>query len=85
MPFINDVLESNKEQNETARRKESVNNGVVSRFLFEPDKVFASLSAKIVGQENSLQAIHDVLHVVKADFSSGQRPLSVMLFVGSTG
>jgi ATP-dependent Clp protease ATP-binding subunit ClpA len=85
MPFINDVLEANHHRNEAAKAQQAVPAGRSSRYLFDPDQVFADLSAKIIGQTGPLSAIHDLLHVVKADLSNGQRPLSVMLFVGSTG
>lgn len=56
-----------------------------SRFLFDPDRVFETLSNRIVGQPDAVNALHDMLHVVKADFAEPARPLSVMLFIGSTG
>ena len=46
--------------------------GIASRYLFDPD-AYAALSARIVGQDALLDALHDVLHVVSR-FSTGQRP-----------
>lgn len=83
MPFLNDVIEANKAQLSKARAERTV--ASTSRFLFEPDTVLEALSAHIVGQPDALSALHDMLHVVKADFSNQTRPLTVMLFVGSTG
>ncbi|MEM8867863.1 MAG: AAA family ATPase [Verrucomicrobiota bacterium] len=83
MPFLNDVIETNKAKLSQERAERTV--ASTSRFLFEPDAVLESLAARIVGQPDALSALHDMLHVVKADFSSTTRPRCVMLFVGSTG
>lgn len=83
MPFINEVLEANEAQIKQAREAKSV--ATTSRFLFDPDQVFETLSTRIVGQPEALAALHDMLHVVKANFSEPARPLSVQLFIGSTG
>ena len=55
------------------------------RFHFEPQEVMQRLRARIIGQENALNEIEKMLHVVKADFSSPERPLSVTLMLGPTG
>ncbi len=85
MPYLNDVAEANAEQNQTAQLKIAVSRGTASRYLFEPDNIMDQLSRRIIGQDEQLSALHDMLHVVKADLATHQRPLSVMLFVGSTG
>ena len=56
-----------------------------SRFHFEPAKVMDLLRERIIGQDNALLEIEKMLHVVKADFSSAERPLSVTLMLGPTG
>jgi ATP-dependent Clp protease ATP-binding subunit ClpA len=56
-----------------------------SRFHFEPAKVMDLLRGRIIGQDNALLEIEKMLHVVKADFSSAERPLSVTLMLGPTG
>lgn len=55
------------------------------RFHFEPQEVMQHLRERIIGQENALNEIEKMLHVVKADFSSPERPLSVTLMLGPTG
>ncbi len=55
------------------------------RFHFEPAAVMQRLRARIIGQEDALHEIEKMLHVVKADFSSPERPLSVTLMLGPTG
>ena len=55
------------------------------RFHFEPRDVMQRLKQRIIGQEAALDEIEKMLHVVKADFSSPERPLSVTLMLGPTG
>src|SRR5690606_3137853 len=55
------------------------------RFHFEPKQVMQLLHDRIIGQNAALQEIEKMLHVVKADFSSPERPLSVTLMLGPTG
>ncbi|ANF80846.1 AAA family ATPase [Acinetobacter sp. NCu2D-2] len=55
------------------------------RFHFEPREVMALLRERIIGQDAALNEIEKMLHVVKADFSSPERPLSVTLMLGPTG
>ena len=55
------------------------------RFHFEPQAVMQLLRERIIGQDAALNEIEKMLHVVKADFSSPERPLSVTLMLGPTG
>ena len=55
------------------------------RFHFEPQAVMQSLRQRIIGQDAALNEIEKMLQVVKADFSSPERPLSVTLMLGPTG
>lgn len=55
------------------------------RFHFEPKTVMDLLRERIIGQDTALNEIEKMLHVVKADFSSPDRPLSVTLMLGPTG
>ncbi len=43
------------------------------------------LRERIIGQDACADEIEKMLHVVKADFSSPERPLSVTLMLGPTG
>ena len=56
-----------------------------SRFHFEPKTVIQHLHHRIIGQEKVLNEIEKLLHVVKADFSAPDKPLSVTLMLGPTG
>lgn len=55
------------------------------RFHFEPEAVMQKLRERIIGQDAALNEIEKMLSVVKADFSSPDRPLSVTLMLGPTG
>lgn len=55
------------------------------RFHFESKAVMDLLRERIIGQDAALNEIEKMLHVVKADFSSPDRPLSVTLMLGPTG
>jgi len=83
VPFINDVIASNAKVIDEDKAKSAT--GRVSRFRFDPEQAIEVLKSRIIGQADMHGAIADMLHVVKADFGSGDRPLAVFLFVGSTG
>lgn len=83
MPFINDLVEHNREQ--LAAKSVPAAARLQSRFLFEPAQVMALLRGRIVGQEAALAAMESLLAVVKADIGERERPLSVNLFMGPTG
>src|SRR5690606_12293785 len=55
------------------------------RFHFESSKVMQLLSERIHAHDAALNEIEKMLHVVMADFSSPDRPLSVTLMLGPTG
>lgn len=55
------------------------------RFHFDPKIVMQLLRQRIIGQDLALNEIEKMLHVVKADFSSPERPLAVTLMLGPTG
>lgn len=83
MPYLNDVIENNKKLNDES--KPVYDRFRASRFRFNPDQAIELLKSRIIGQPDMHDSIADMLHVVKADFGPGDRPLAVFLFVGSTG
>lgn len=83
MPFINEQLAANQqtvERQQWAARPERM-----SRFVFDPAVVMAHLRDRIVGQDHVLEAMGNMLQVLKADICAEDRPLAVHLFVGPTG
>ncbi len=83
MPYLNDRLADNVEQN--ARQRFNAQATRTSRFTFEPEAVIAELQQKIIGQDDVIRGMSDMLYVLKADFSDPHRPLSVNFFLGPTG
>ena len=55
------------------------------RFHFEPHQVMQHLRHRIIGQEQALNEIEKMLHVVKADFSAPDKSLAITLMLGPTG
>jgi ATP-dependent Clp protease ATP-binding subunit ClpA len=84
MPFINEKLSANQELIEEQKAK-STQQAFASRFRFKPEKVMTDLRAKIIGQEQVLAALEDLLYLVKADFGEKQKPLAIYFLMGPTG
>lgn len=92
MPFINDRLAEQQAQMATQAARQGpsspdyrVEDRRGCRFVFDPDAVMATLRSRIVGQDAVLDALDDMLHIVKADIVDGDRPLAVSLLLGPTG
>ncbi|MCV2403490.1 AAA family ATPase [Marinomonas sp. C2222] len=80
MPFINDQVAANKESIEVTNSPQRL-----SRFTFDPDSVMGMLRQSIVGQDEVLESVGDLLHFIKADIGEPTRPLAVCFFSGKTG
>lgn len=87
MTFASDRLVQNQQDIEKQRydMKAQLHAARSSRFKFDPDLVMQFLRERIVGQAESLNEIEQMLQVVKADFNHPERPLAVILMLGSTG
>ncbi|MCD7973028.1 MAG: AAA family ATPase [Candidatus Azobacteroides sp.] len=88
MPFINDLVANNLkriEENSPEETDTRVNRKIVSRFVFFPVKVMSLLRSRIIGQDEVLDSVEEMLKVVKADIGAKDRPLTVNLFLGPTG
>ncbi|AXO20525.1 ATP-dependent Clp protease ATP-binding subunit [Providencia stuartii] len=82
MPFINDMLaESHKEKHISEPQKKMGH----FRFIFDPDKVIQYIENTIIGQEEALKQLKDILYCIKTNIFDPERPLSTMLFLGPTG
>lgn len=83
MPFINDMLAANE--------KESVIQSLPAqgmerfRFTFDPDVVIQSIKKNILGQDEVLDQLQDVLYCIKTHIFDTDKPLSTLLFLGPTG
>lgn len=98
MPFLTDRLHDTARQqklgaalaDENARMTvaESVRKpetGLISRFTFDLGLVEAELRAAIIGQDESIKELLDILKVVRADIGDPRKPLATVLFCGPTG
>lgn len=56
-----------------------------TRFTFDPARIEAELRASIVGQDESLTELVQILQVVRADIGDPRKPLCTVLLCGPTG
>ncbi|WP_299870915.1 AAA family ATPase [uncultured Cocleimonas sp.] len=88
MPFINERLSANQTSIDKARYEKPTTDNTVarqSRFHFNPEDVMNALRTNIIGQDDVLSSVEEMLYLVKADFGIKHRPLAVNLFLGPTG
>ncbi|VDC28476.1 AAA family ATPase [Pseudogemmobacter humi] len=99
MPFLNDMLadtarrrkDAEALQAETlsaddvvsAHRTDPV--GLNSRFRFDVELVANHLRREIIGQNDAVEAVVDMLRIVRADIADPRRPLYTSLLLGPTG
>ena len=95
MPFLSDMLDQSRRQQdeEQALARENLaeasllqahlshRSALHSRFRFDPAAVMDCLRAEVLGQEPALQAVEDMLKVVRADIADPRRPLFSALFL----
>lgn len=91
MPFLNDMLDEIHDKNEAAKaaaeqeQQAEAASRLVSRFRFDVAAIVRSLRSNILGQDRAVDAVEEVLKVVRADITDPDRPLFVCLFLGPTG
>lgn len=100
MPFLNDMLADTerRRRNAEALRAEtlssedvadahraSANGGFHSRFRFDVDLIASHLQREIIGQPDAVNAVIDMLRIVRADIADPRRPLYTSLLMGPTG
>jgi ATP-dependent Clp protease ATP-binding subunit ClpA len=99
MPFINDMIADTEQKNKNMAALQAENSSesdvikshlsnsadLNSRFRFDIDAVMKSLRSEIIGQDQALLAVEDMLKVVRADITDPRRPLYTALFLGPTG
>lgn len=99
MPFINDMIadsDQKKKNIEALQAENSSENDVInshisnskelnSRFRFDIDTVMSSVKSEIIGQDQAILAVEDMLKVVRADITDPRKPLYTSLFLGPTG
>jgi ATP-dependent Clp protease ATP-binding subunit ClpA len=99
MPFLTDMLEQSRRSQAqgAAMAAENLPSADVvhahlatrsvlqSRYRFDIDTIMSGLSEEVLGQEQALRAVADMLHVIRADITDPRRPLYTALFLGPTG
>jgi ATP-dependent Clp protease ATP-binding subunit ClpA len=100
MPFLTDRLHDTARQqklasalaDENARMTgtaptgvDIINTGLRTRFTFDLAQIEAELRAAIIGQDESLEQLMEILKVVRADIGDPRKPLATILFCGPTG
>lgn len=98
MPFLTDRLNETERQqrlatalaDENGRMTQPSHNasetiGLKTRFTFDLELVEAELRAAIIGQDESLDQLLEILKVVRADIGDPRKPLATILFCGPTG
>ncbi|MBW4984915.1 AAA family ATPase [Mameliella sp. CS4] len=58
---------------------------LASRFSFDLERIEAELRASIIGQEEPIEQVMEILKVVRADIGDPRKPLASVLFCGPTG
>ena len=82
MPFINDKLNYyNSEKKEIDNGK----NKLLSRFVFDIETIMSKMNSHIFGQEQAMNAVENMLKLIKVDIADNERPLYIGLFLGPTG
>lgn len=82
MPFINDQLEANRSVIAGKAQPEGLRQ---TRYTFDPEYLSRTLKSRIIGQDEALSRLDGLLHIVRADIGSNDRPLGVCLLMGPTG
>lgn len=83
MPFINDVLEENQRVIEEQKAQASLK--PVTRFLFDPESIASELKSLMVGQDDVIDQLANLLLRVKAELIEANKPLLVVMLLGPTG
>ncbi|MBE0454895.1 MAG: ATP-dependent Clp protease ATP-binding subunit [Roseovarius sp.] len=100
MPFLTDRLHDTARQQKLASALadenapmtgtkpagiDSINTGLKTRFTFDLAQIETELRAAIIGQDESLEQLLEILKVVRADIGDPRKPLATILFCGPTG
>ncbi|TRA95249.1 MULTISPECIES: AAA family ATPase [Rhizobium/Agrobacterium group] len=100
MPFLNDMLadtarrqknadalcaETRSVENVIATHRLASGTGLNSRFQFDVDIIASHLHRDIIGQADAIEAVVDMLRIVRADIADPRRPLYTSLLMGPTG
>ncbi|TWI56114.1 AAA family ATPase [Halalkalibacter nanhaiisediminis] len=82
MSFISDKLNYYEKENKEGA---AVKNKMISRFTFDIETIMMTMNKRIFGQDKAMNAIENMLKLIKADIADHERPLYIGLFLGPTG
>lgn len=100
MPFLNDMMADGARRRKdadalktdtiltddpTTAHRARLPQNLESRFRFDVELVAKHLRQEIIGQDAALDALIDMLRVVRVDIADGRRPLYTCLLLGPTG
>ena len=54
-------------------------------YTFEKDEIRKKIEVKLIGQPEAVDALTDVVHVIKSKLNNPDKPMSSFLFIGPTG
>ncbi len=54
-------------------------------YIFEQDEVHQAIARQLVGQDNAVRVLGDLIHTIKAKVNDHSKPLGSFLFIGPTG
>lgn len=99
MPFLNDRIDQTQREQkltsalsyENAGRADRMpanttfNPRIRSRFSFDPAQIETELRASIIGQDEPIDKVMEILKVVRADICDPRKPLASIMLCGPTG
>ncbi|MEO9779645.1 MAG: AAA family ATPase [Sedimentitalea sp.] len=99
MPFLTDRIDQTQREQrltsalgyENAGRTDrmpadtSFNPRLRSRFSFDPKQIENELRTSIIGQEEPIEKVMEILKVVRADIGDPRKPLASIMLCGPTG
>ncbi|SIR31037.1 C-terminal, D2-small domain-containing protein, of ClpB protein [Paracoccus thiocyanatus] len=98
MPFMTDRLQAVQRENQLKSALADENTAAIShangktgasflnsRFSFDMGVVERELRASIIGQDDAIAEVLEILKVVRADIGDPRKPLASLLFCGPTG
>ena len=98
MPFINDMLQETERRRRDEQALQTENRstdpvveahlaarGIESRYQFDIDSIARHLHGGIIGQDDAVEAVVNMLRIVRADIADPRKPLYTSLLLGPTG
>ncbi|CUH67474.1 Chaperone protein ClpB [Thalassovita gelatinovora] len=99
MPFLTDQMNDRQRQDKLAAALSDENSGttapigdrsspvpaLASRFSFDLQRIEDELRTSIIGQDEAIEQVLEILKVVRVDIGDPRKPLASVLFCGPTG